>query len=217
MSLRRTTSGFALLLMLSACGTAAPAGSTTPTGTPASGASPSAPAATASAVASPPASAPASQGGLVGDPDLAAKFPTQVAGKPVSSVTTAKLVDFMTALSVTPDEVEQTRQSLAAVGIDMNTVLDGSATANVDGSPVSFTAIRVPGQDASKIIPIYIALSASNQGDKVTQETNGGKSVSVVRSATGYASGWLYANGDILWAVDTSDQTKAGAVLSALP
>jgi hypothetical protein len=123
----------------------------------------------------------------------------------------------MTALGTAPAEIEQTRQSLAGVGIDVNAVLYGTATANVDGSPVSFTAIRVPGQDASKIIPIYIALSASNQGDKVTQETSGGKSVSVVRSANGYASGWLYANGDILWAVDVSDEKKAAAVLSALP
>src|ERR1700716_2386708 len=140
MTPRRIAAGMSLVVLLAACGTAAPAGSTSPTGTPASGTLPSSAPATASAVASPPGSAPASQGGLVGDADLAARFPTQVAGKPLSNVTTAKLVDFMTALGTAPAEIEQTRQSLATVGIDVNTVLYGTATANVDGSPVNFTA-----------------------------------------------------------------------------
>jgi hypothetical protein len=33
----------------------------------------------------------------------------------------------------------------------------------------------------------------------------------------GFASTWMYASGDILWEVNTSDQKEAEAVFAALP
>jgi hypothetical protein len=67
------------------------------------------------------------------------------------------------------------------------------------------------------LIQAYTLLSTSNAGDKLSAETSGGKSVSVVRDSGGTASDWLYANGDILWSVNTSDQKVADAVFAALP
>jgi hypothetical protein len=205
-----------VLVMLAACGSTTPAGTTSPTGTPASGAS--AAASTPSAVTSPPASAPAaSQPGFVGDPDLAAKFPTQVAGKPVTGVTTSKVLDFLTAIGTTPDDIEKTKTALSAAGMDINTMLFGNATATVGTSMVNFSALRVPGQDATKLIPIYLLVASADPTDKLTQETSGGKNVSVLRDSGGYASEWLYANGDILWTISTSSADSAAAVFSALP
>src|SRR5882672_3797722 len=149
MSFRTIATGISLLLMLAACGTAAPAGTTSATGTllPATSATPAA-AATPSAVTSPPASAAgATPPAFVGDPDLAAKFPKQVAGQPVTNVATSKLVDFFTAFSVPQAQVDSSRQALAGVGIDLNAVLLGDANATVDGSSVGIQAVRVPGMD----------------------------------------------------------------------
>ena len=153
----------------------------------------------------------------MGDPDLAAKFPKVVAGQPVTNVTTSKLTDFFSAFSVPQAQVESTRQALAGVGIDLNAVLLGNANATVDGSPVGIQAVRVPGMDAGKLVPIYVLFSASSSGDKVTQETSGGKSVSILRDDAGYASAWMYPSGDILWVVNSSDGKEAAAVFTALP
>jgi hypothetical protein len=214
MPLRRIAVGITLVAMLTAC-SSAPAGSTPPGGTSAPGAS-----ATPPATAAPSATAPGTSQtpfpSFAGDSDLAAKFPTQVAGQPLTNLTTLKFVDFVRAFS-TAAQIDTTRQTFAALGIDLDTVVFGSATATVNGSPVGIQAFRVPGQDAGKLIQNYALLSSNNEGDTLKQETSGGKSVSVVRSADGFASTWMYANGDILWLVSTSDQTEAAAVFSALP
>lgn len=212
MSNRMIAAGITLVVMLAACSSSTPAA-----GTPAAGAS-----ATPQAVATPPASAPAtSQGPFVlpsfaGDPDLAAKFPKQVDGKPVGQVTTGKFIDFLRALQSTQAEIDTMSQAFSAVGIDLNAVVIGSANASVGGTPVGIFAFRIPGQDASKLIQNYLLLSTSNQGDKLSPETVGGKNVTVVRDSAGYASTWLYASGDILWTVNTSNQTEAAAVFAAL-
>jgi hypothetical protein len=148
---------------------------------------------------------------------LASKFPKTVAGNPVTGVTTAKIVDFFNQLGTTDVQIGTTRQALAAVGINLDTVIFGTATATVDGSPVSFQAIRVPGQDANKLIDAYKLITPLEEGETLNKETVGGKNATVVRSADGYASTWLYASGDIVWSLDTSDAKEAEAVFAALP
>jgi hypothetical protein len=208
---RMIAAGITLVLVLTACSSAAPAGST-----PAAGAS-----ATPQAVTTPAATAATSQGPFVlpsfaGDPDLAARFPKQVDGKPVGPVTTGKFIDFLRARQSTQAEIDTMSQAFAAVGIDLNSVVVGSANATVGGSTVGIFAFRLPGQDASKLIQNYLLLSSSNEGDKLSPETVGGKNVTVVRDSAGYASTWMYANGDILWTVNTSNQKEAEAVFAAL-
>lgn len=210
---RMIAAGFTLVLVLTACSSAAPAGSTPPAGA----------SATPQAVTTPPPTAPAtSQGPFVmpsfaGDPDLAARFPKQVDGKPVGQVTTARFIDFLRAFSTAQAEIDRVSQGFAAAGIDMNAVIVGFATATAAGSSVNIFALRVPGQDAGKLIQSYTLISTSNAGDKLSAETVGGKSVSVFRDSSGTASDWLYANGDILWTVNTSNQKQAEAVFAAVP
>jgi hypothetical protein len=145
---------------------------------------------------------------------LAAKFPKQVGGQPVTNVTTGKFIDFISALS--PAEIDTDRQKFATIGINLDTVVFGSASATVSGSTVQILALRVPGQDASKLIQDYALFSPLATGEALSQETSGGKNVSVVRDAGGTASFWMYASGDILWQVNTSDPTAAAAVFAAL-
>lgn len=216
MSNRLIAAAITLVVVLAGCSNAAPAGSAPGAATPAAGAS-----ATPQAVTTPAASTATSQGPFVlpsfaGDPDLAAKFPKQVDGKPVGPVTTATLMEFLVALQSTPADLDTMRQAFATIGIDANTIVVGSANATVSGSTVGIFAIRVPGQDATKLIQNYSIFSAANQGDKLSAETAGGKNVTVVRDSAGYASTWMYATGDILWTVNTSDQKEAAAVFAAL-
>jgi hypothetical protein len=162
---------------------------------------------------------------FAGDPELAAKFPKQVDGQPVTNVTTARFSDFFSAFDTTPSAAASTKAQLdslrtifAGIGLNFDAMVFGSAQATVSGSSVEITAVRVPGQDANKLVQNYAMIpSALSSGDTMSQATVGGKNVTVVKSATGTASNWMYANGDILWEVSTSNQDEAAAVFTALP
>ena len=202
--------------MLTACGSAAPTGSTPPSGTLAPSASRTSP-----AVTTPTATAPetSQQPGpsFAGDPVLAAAFPKQVAGQPVTSVTTALFIDFLRAFDVSQADLDLMRQNFATIGIDLDKVIMGSANATVSGSVVGIQAYRIAGQDANKWIQNYALISPLETGETLSKETSGGKNVSVVRDAAGDASTWIYANGEIVWSVETSDPEQAAAVFTALP
>ena len=154
---------------------------------------------------------------FAGDPVLAAKFPTTVAGSPVTNVTTVKLVDAYRRFGTTAAQITTIGQALSTIGMDINTVVLGSAEATVNGSSVVISAYRIPGQDANKYIDNYAVFSPLTSGQVLSKETVGGKSVTVVRDSSGYASTWLYASGDIAWSVDSSDVAEATAVFAALP
>ena len=109
------------------------------------------------------------------------------------------------------------RADMAAIGVNMDTLIVGFGQATVGTSMVQIEATRAPGVDANKLLPVAAKLSANDATDKVTTETVGGKSVSVVRDEGGYASSWLYAHDDIIWQVHTSSQDEAAAVFTALP
>jgi len=162
---------------------------------------------------------------FAGDPELAAKFPKQVDGQPVTNVTTARFSDFFSAFDTTPSaaastkaELDSLRTIFAGIGLNLDAMVFGSATATVSGSSVGIVALRVPGQDANKLVQNYAMIpSALKSGDVLSKETVGGKSVTVVRDVGGTASAWMYANGDILWQVESSNQDEAAAVFTALP
>lgn len=215
MSPRTIALAIIAVAMLAAC-SSAPAGSTPPGATQAPVAT-GTPQATGTPSTTVPGTSPGGLPSFASDPDLAARFPTQVGGQPVTDVTTVLFLEFLHAFGTTDAQIAASREAFTALGIDLDKVVFGSAQASVNGSSVSFQAFRVPGQDAGKLIQDYSLLSPSDTGDTLTQETVGGKNVSVVRSADGYASTWMYANGDIMWSVNTSDQDEAAAVFAALP
>lgn len=214
MPIRRIVTAVALMAMIAGCGssaTSAPGAATTPAS--------AAPTVATVATASP---APASTGAGVlpsfaGDPDLAAKFPKTVAGKPVTNITTARFLDFMAAFQVPQAEIDKDRADFSAIGVNLDTLILGLGQATVGTSMVQIQATRAPGMDAVQLLPVAAKLSESNPTDKVTTETVGGKSAAVVRDADGYASLWLYARDDIIWQVNTSSKDVADAVFAALP
>lgn len=220
MPIRRIVICVALMAVVTGCGssaTSAPGAATLP-----ASAAPASAAPTAAAIASSQPSA-AATGGLVlpsfaGDPDLAAKFPKEVAGKPVTNVTTARMLDFFVAFQTPQDQIDKMRADMTAIGVNMDTLVVGFGQATVASSTVQIQATRAPGMDGSKLLPVAAQLSMNDPAtDKVTTETVGGKSVSVVRDQGGYASSWLYAKDDVIWEINTSSQDEAAAVFSALP
>lgn len=203
--------GIATIALLAAC-SAGPVGSTPVPGTPAPGATPTPAAVVTPAQPTVAASAqPVPTSGGVADAELAGRFPTQVDGQPVTDLNIRRLVDYL-ALGG-PELIPVWTSALATIGIDVQTASFGSATATVDGALVGINAFRVPGHDAATLIPLRVF----NEGGVLAQETVGGKSVTVVRSATGPDVHWMYANGDTLWVLSTSDADEAEAVFTALP
>jgi len=200
------------MVTFAAC-SSSPAGSTPPGATPTAVVTPEPTAAPTSTT--PGASFPIPS--FAGDPELAAKFPTQVAGQPVTTPQTARFIDFLGAFQTSAAEIDTIRQTLAAIGANLDTLTFGTATATVNGSSVSITALRTPGQDASRLIQNYGALSTDNATDVLTPETIGGKNATRITTSDGTLSGWMYATGDTLWQVNSTDQAEAAAVFSALP
>jgi hypothetical protein len=218
MPIRRIVTSVALIVVVAGCGssaTSAPGAATAP-----ATAASAAPTTAAIATAEPSAAATGGSvpSSLVGDPDLAAKFPKEVAGKPVTNVTTGRMVDFFAALQTSQDQIDKMRADMTAIGVNLDTLIVGFGQATVGTSTVQIEATRAPGVDANKILPAAAQLSVNDPAtDKITTETVGGKSVSVVRDQGGYASSWLYAHDDIIWQVHTSSQDEATAVFTALP
>lgn len=214
MPIRRIVTSVALMAVVAGCGSAA-------TAAPGATGAPATAAATDATIATAPPSVAATTGAVLpsfaGDPDLAAKFPKTVDGKPVTNVNTARMVDFFAAFQTPQAEIDKTRADMTAIGVNIDTLVIGLGQATVGTSTVQIQATRAPGMDASKLLPVAAQLSIENPTDKVTTETVGGKSVSVVRDEGGYASSWLYAKDDIIWQVQTSSQDEAAAVFTALP
>jgi hypothetical protein len=218
MPIRRIVTSVALMAVIAGCGSAATAAPGA-TSAPASAAS-AAPTTAAIATAQPSAAATGGPvaSSLIGDPDLAAKFPKEIAGKPVTNITTGRMVDFFAALQTSQDQIDKMRADMTAIGVNLDTLIVGFGQATVGTSTVQIEATRAPGVDANKILPAAAQLSVNDPDtDKITTENVGGKSVSVVRDQGGYASSWLYAHDDIIWEINTSSQDEAVAVFSALP
>ena len=95
MPIRRIVTSVALMAVLASCGSSA-------TSAPGAATSPASAAPTGAAIASSQPSAAATAGSVpssvIADPDLAGKFPKEIAGKPVTNVTTGRMVDFFVSL-----------------------------------------------------------------------------------------------------------------------
>ena len=123
----------------------------------------------AGATAAPATAAPTTAGGqtpgptlpsYAPDPELATRFPTTIDGQPVTDIRTFKFIDVIKAFSTSAADIQRLEQGMAAVGLDLNSLGYGSATATVDGKTVSLTALRTPNADANKIIQNYALLAS---------------------------------------------------------
>lgn len=156
------------------------------------------------------------------DPALAAVFPTQVDGQPVTNVQTFRFMDFLTLLgSSDPAQATAFTQAMASIGVDPNTLTEGTGTASVSGSDVQFEAIHTPGVDANRFIQIMpqltVLFSPEDQPPTLGQTTIGGKTVTTLTDASSGDVQYMYAHGDVAWSFSSTDQAEVAAVLAALP
>ena len=158
------------------------------------------------------------------DPDLAAKFPTQVGGEPVTNVETVNFMEFFTAFGGLGDAYAQAHmQALVALlssnGIDATKLSFGRGDTQINGDTVRIQAFRTPGAQATQLLALWPQLQAISSTDNTapTQGTAnvGGKNVTTFTASDGTVT-YVYPSGDILWSTDTSDPTEAAAVFQAL-
>lgn len=217
-----------LLLLVAACGAGAPATPTprtsnAPVATPAPGPTTAASGpivAPSQAIGATCAGAPAS---LTPDADLAARFPQQIDGQPVTGVETYNWMQFMCALAgQTAIDAWKTE-----IPVRFHSILTGlsygSADVTLDGESVEISAFRAVGTDADTLAVLYDELSQMVSGElpsgsasSTSYATIGGKEVTVRTDEDGRVA-YLYRSTDALFSVTDVTESQAGKIFAALP
>jgi hypothetical protein len=152
------------------------------------------------------------------DNELAARFPTEIDGQPVTDVTTVLWMEFL--LSFAPEQAQQFRSAMSSVGIDADRMSFGSATATVDDETVQLQALRTAGADAGLIVANFATIGAVFNPDEeqptLTQANFGGKNVTKATDADGDVT-YLYVSSDVLWFISDLEESQAATILAALP
>jgi hypothetical protein len=154
-----------------------------------------------------------------GDPQLAAKFPTTIAGQPVTGVQTFRLMDLFNAFGQT-EQSQTFSQAMVALGVDPNTVTTGSAQATVNNNNDSIEAFRAPGVSASQFLSVLpqvaVALDPTQSQPTVGQTNIGGKTVTTFTDPTDGSITYYYPSGDIIWSTNATDPADVAVILAAL-
>ncbi len=214
-------------LAVAACGgsTASPAPGTTPApgaATPAPGGATPAPVGPAgSECANIPTFDPQSLATpvLPVDATLMAKYPTTIAGQPITDAEAIPLVAFMCELGGQSSLASLTAES-TVLGVDFSTAVYGSFSATINSDTITVTAIRFPNQDASQFmskVGQFGGLFGAASIGAITTQSLGGKNVSVSTQSGATSSTYLYTTGDTLFIIDNATSDEAATVLAALP
>lgn len=153
---------------------------------------------------------------LVGDADLEATLPTEAAGITFQSFSMSG-PDFVSGGEVDPQFVD----FLNRLGADAEDVSVAFAFgANTDGTQTaSVFAFQVAGAQAQALIDEFKA-SAEDGGDPLDwhEDTIGGKSVQVAEPNADFPTPIaLYATGDVLYFVSSTDPDALEEILTGLP
>jgi hypothetical protein len=149
---------------------------------------------------------------FVGAPDLEATLPTEAGGITLQAFSMSG-PDF-----VKGEEDPQFTDFIESLGADMQDVSVAFAFgANADGTQTaSVFAFRVAGASADELIEAFKA--SAEQGLVWNPATVGGKSVEVSETTPEFATPVaLYATGDVLYFVSSTDPTAFEEILAFLP
>jgi hypothetical protein len=155
------------------------------------------------------------------DADLVTRFPAQIDGQPVTEIRSARYIDVLNVFAGA-DQIEQIRNAMSQVGLDLDSMSFASATATVGGEDVQIQALRTAGADANTFLQNYAALAQTldpaNHSDapSLAQTNVGGKNVSTATDTDGSVA-YLYVSGDVLWFINDAEESQAATVLAALP
>jgi len=140
------------------------------------------------------------------DAELAALFPTSIAGEAVSVQTMAG--DEISFATDVPEASSQLEALLAAQGITLDDVVVGVALTPT----ASIIAYQFAGADAAAFMDLVVSLAG---GDGVAEAGSvAGKDVTVVALPT--ATRYIYPRGDIIWGVAAEDPVLT-EIFEALP
>lgn len=207
----------ATIMVLTAC-SSSPAGTAGPsaTGTPRAVSTPATTSGTQPPLTIPSIAVPS----FSSDADLAARFPTVIDGQPVSTPTTVRFGEFLQAFVQDQSRLQPFVARLNEVGLDLNSMSFGTATATVNDETVQIQALRTSGADAGRFLEAFESFNELfNPEDPLptlTQATIGGKNVTLATDQDGDVT-YLFVSGDILWQMSDVDESTAATVLAALP
>ncbi len=214
--------GTAMVVALAACGSAPPAAPATATGGPSIVALTGAPAASPLPTTGPSTgagpSAPSGSSSILSshaDPDLEARLPAEVSGKPLqrSSATLAALL----ASGGDRTAIDAFLKSLG------KSEADGSFASAYDASNTlggGIFAFRIAGVTSDVLLPAIVSVEQSDLGAGATtrQANVGGKAVTIVSVGDDVNdTEWVHGSGEVVFVVHAPDEAHAAAFLQALP
>lgn len=168
-----------------------------------------------------PTFAPGQAPSFAPDVDLAARFPQQVDGVPVTGLNSLRMVDYLCTLGGGQVAVDYFASNVPQ-GLNFATLSHAYADAIVEGEEVDLTAYRAPGLDPNLMIQSFSQLiRALGGGDtevvNTATATIGGKNVFVLTDENG-GVGYLYPLGDVLFVVsDVVTDSQAAKIFTAFP
>jgi hypothetical protein len=153
---------------------------------------------------------------FIGNPDLEATLPEEAAGIIFFQSVSMSGPDFVSA-----EVAEQFVAFIDQLGADIDDVsVAFTLGANFDGTKTaSVFAFQVNGADSQQLVDAFKA-SAEEGGEGLVwnPQTVGGKAVEVAEPTPDFPTPVaLYATGDVLYFVSSSDPTAFEAILSGLP
>jgi len=155
------------------------------------------------------------------DATLEAEFPSEIDGQALTDVASGGWIETLCLIGG-PAWVDAASRNLPA-GLDLSTMSVGSASATVDGQPVTMLAFRLPGHRGDELLGVVAKLSAAifpgtaKFTSALTVITAGGKSVTRWTNPADGTDSYLYAGADTLWLADSIDQSQADEIFAALP
>ncbi len=168
-----------------------------------------------------PTFAPGQAPSFAPDVDLAARFPQQIDGVPVTGLNSLRMVDYLCTLGGGQVAVDYFASNVPQ-GLNFATLSHAYADAFVEGEEVDLTAYRAPGLDPNLMIQSFSQLiRALGGGDtevvNTATATIGGKNVFVLTDENG-GVGYLYPLGDVLFVVsDVVTDSQAAKIFTAFP
>lgn len=150
------------------------------------------------------------------DPALEALLPRQVAGTNLTTYSLS-LDELLKSGAGDPAAINAFLQSLGKTSADASVAGAFDPTAKLRGTILAY---KINGADPAGLLAGIVAFARSDVGATAAVRTGtvGGKGVTIVSAGSGSNdTQWLYARGDVVFAVQAADEAGAAGYLQALP
>jgi peptidyl-prolyl cis-trans isomerase B (cyclophilin B) len=165
----------------------------------------------------PPEPSPEPEPSFVGDAELAAMFPEQLGGEPVS-VASFTGQEILSQSGPDNPGIQELVAALESQGKTLDDLTLASTLHETDNGAASIVAIRVKGAEAIALLDRLGALITGYSDLQTGPAEIGGKQVSVLTDGpdNGQQRSYGYANGEVLWIIQAT-QGLEEELLAALP